>query len=292
MNYYEHHLGDYAQATAHLSLIEDAVYSRMIRWYYAEETPLPPDERAVCRIVRATTKSEREAVHDVLVEFFDLRDDGFHQTRCDADIERYQAKQGKARASANARWSKVERNADAMRTHSDGTSERNAVASQTHDERIATRERNAHQAPDTRHQTKEEQHAPPPVEAGVRGLAGKALKRAGLNPMQFSLDDPRFIALVGQGATPEEFEAIGREAVAKGVKAPFAWVLTVLQSRRTEAAAIVLAPIAAPAPPPTPPSRDADTTAEYLRQRSVALTPEEKARADEARKRAMQAVRG
>ena len=26
MNYYEHHLGDYAEATAHLSFVEDAAY--------------------------------------------------------------------------------------------------------------------------------------------------------------------------------------------------------------------------------------------------------------------------
>ena len=30
MNYYEHHIGDYAAATGHLSLLEDAVYSRQI----------------------------------------------------------------------------------------------------------------------------------------------------------------------------------------------------------------------------------------------------------------------
>jgi len=31
MNYYEHHIGDYAEATAHLTFIEDATYSRLIR---------------------------------------------------------------------------------------------------------------------------------------------------------------------------------------------------------------------------------------------------------------------
>ena len=124
----------------------------------------------------------------------------------------------------------------------------------------------------------------------MRGLCGKALKRAGINPMQFSLDDPRFVALVEQGATPEEFEAIGREAVAKAIKVPFPWVLTVLQSRRAEAAAITLAPIAKPQSAITTPSRAADETQEYLREQFKPLTPEQKARADEARKRAMQAV--
>ncbi len=37
MNYYEHHIGDYAEATAHLTFIEDATYSRLIRKYYATE---------------------------------------------------------------------------------------------------------------------------------------------------------------------------------------------------------------------------------------------------------------
>lgn len=35
MNYYEHHLGDYAEATAHLSFVEDAAY------IYRAERPTP-----------------------------------------------------------------------------------------------------------------------------------------------------------------------------------------------------------------------------------------------------------
>jgi hypothetical protein len=55
-----------------------------------------------------------------------------------------------------------------------------------------------------------------------------------------NLSDPRLTALLEQGATPDEFEGIAREAV-EGHKG-FAWVLAVLQSRRAEAAAITLAP--------------------------------------------------
>ena len=79
MNYYEHHIGDYAEATAHLSFVEDAAYSRMIRKYYATEKPLPADIKAVQRLVGARTKEEREAVDTVLHEFFELQDDGWHQ---------------------------------------------------------------------------------------------------------------------------------------------------------------------------------------------------------------------
>jgi len=86
MNFYKHHIGDYAQATAHLSFVEDAAYSRMIRKYYAEEKPLPADIRAVQRLIAARTKEEKQAVEDVLNEFFELRDDGWHNKRCDAEL--------------------------------------------------------------------------------------------------------------------------------------------------------------------------------------------------------------
>jgi|DEB19_MinimDraft_2_1074335.scaffolds.fasta_scaffold11085_3 uncharacterized phage protein (TIGR02220 family) len=89
MHYYQHHIGDYAQATAHLSMLEDAAYSRMLRWYYAEEKPLPADAAAVCRLVRATSKQERDAVEVVLSEFFELREDGHHQKRADAEIAKH-----------------------------------------------------------------------------------------------------------------------------------------------------------------------------------------------------------
>ena len=47
INYYEHHIGDYAEATGHLSFVEDAAYSRLIRKYYASESPLPEDLKQV-----------------------------------------------------------------------------------------------------------------------------------------------------------------------------------------------------------------------------------------------------
>lgn len=91
MNYYEHHIGDYAEATQHLSILEDGVYSRLLRKYYASEKPLPCDVAAVQRLVVARSKEERAAVEVVLQEFFVLADDGWHQPRCDIEIERYNA---------------------------------------------------------------------------------------------------------------------------------------------------------------------------------------------------------
>jgi uncharacterized protein YdaU (DUF1376 family) len=104
MNYYEHHIGDYAEATAHLTFIEDATYSRLIRKYYATEKPLPVDVKTVQRLINARSKEEKNAVVSVLNEFFNLTDDGWRQERCDHEIARFKDRQIKARRSAEGRW--------------------------------------------------------------------------------------------------------------------------------------------------------------------------------------------
>ena len=138
MNYYEHHIGDYDKSTSHLTACEDGIYSRLLRRYYDTESPLPVDLAAVQRLVRARTKEEKIAVHAMLVEFFSLADDGWHQIRCDKDIEKFRDKSAKAKRSAESRWNpQCERNANASKTHG---------------------KRNAHQTPDTNHQQEQKQH--------------------------------------------------------------------------------------------------------------------------------------
>ncbi len=110
MHYYEHHIGDYAEATAHLSFIEDAAYSRLLRKYYASEKPLPTKLEEVQRLVSARTKQEREAVNTVLKEFFILQEDGWHNKRCDEEISRY--KEGSAERKQKAAHEK-----ERMRRH-------------------------------------------------------------------------------------------------------------------------------------------------------------------------------
>jgi uncharacterized protein YdaU (DUF1376 family) len=96
VNYFEDHIGDYAAATAHLSWDEDMAYTRLIRAYYHTEKPIPKGQ--AYRLARASTAAHRRAVDAVLTEFFELREDGFHQKRCDEEIVRFHEKQGKARA--------------------------------------------------------------------------------------------------------------------------------------------------------------------------------------------------
>lgn len=86
MNFYKHHLGDYAAATVHLSWDEDCAYRRLMEQYYKREAPIPADVKEACRLARATTPAQKRAVEAVLREFFALESDGWHQKRCDEEI--------------------------------------------------------------------------------------------------------------------------------------------------------------------------------------------------------------
>jgi hypothetical protein len=79
----------------------------------------------------------------------------------------------------------------------------------------------------------------PETKAGAVGLA---FKRAGVDPTTLNLGDPRLAELLRQGATPEEFEGLAREAIRQGVDSPYPWVLSVLPKRRAAAATIAIAP--------------------------------------------------
>ncbi|MRT30797.1 YdaU family protein [Herbaspirillum sp. CAH-3] len=140
MNYYERHLGDYIKDTVSLSMLEDGAYNRLIDQAYQTEEPLPLDVKEVYRMARATSGPERKAVDYVLGKFWTRTDDGYVQKRIQAEIERFQDKQRKAKASADARWNKSKGNANASESH-------DANGMRTHSEG------NAHQTPDTRHQT-------------------------------------------------------------------------------------------------------------------------------------------
>ena len=131
MNYYERHIGDYLKDTAHLSLLEHGVYGRLLDVYYTREGPLPVNQ--VDRLIGVRSKDERAALAAVLDEFFALDGDVLRHPRCEREIARYQDKQEKAKRSANARWENrtqhTERNANAMRTHSEGNALQSPVSS-------------------------------------------------------------------------------------------------------------------------------------------------------------------
>ena len=97
MHIYRHHIGDYDSATAHLTWAEDMAYTRILRLYYRNDGMLPSCERAICRLIRATSKEERIAVDTVLNEFFVRSEDGWKNKRADEEIAEYQARANKNR---------------------------------------------------------------------------------------------------------------------------------------------------------------------------------------------------
>ncbi len=221
MHYYEHHLADYTQATAHLSMLEDAAYSRMLRWYYANEKPLSSDIKQVERLVRAQTKLEREAVKTVLEEFFILTNNAYHQDRADREIARYQDKQRKATASANARWNN-------NKSHTDGNANAYANASETHSDG------NAPHTPITNHQTKTPVlNTPEVINTTLPSKAGEvciAIRSEGI--ISTNTSHPDLIALLEVGAEVQEFVDAARLAKERGKG--FAYVLGIVKGQRAD----------------------------------------------------------
>ena len=118
MHYYQHSIGDYRRDTMHLSLLEHGVYRQLLDLYYLNECELNAN---ALRLICARSAEEIQAAESVLNEFFERTENGYKHKRCDAEIERYQNKSKKAKASADARWSAKtdNKNANVMRTHSE-----------------------------------------------------------------------------------------------------------------------------------------------------------------------------
>lgn len=109
VKYYQRHIGDYIRDTAHLSLLEHGIYSRLLDLYYSRECPLPVD--AVDRLVGVRTPAEKKALENVLHEFFENDDgNGWRNRRADLEIAKAADFMAKAKESgkhgASKRWGK------------------------------------------------------------------------------------------------------------------------------------------------------------------------------------------
>lgn len=97
MNFYPHHIGDYAQDTRHLTMLEHGAYRLLLDLYYSREAPLPLDVSTVQRLACARAREEKQAVEAVLREFFIETAEGWRHNRCDLEIEAGRRKQDAAR---------------------------------------------------------------------------------------------------------------------------------------------------------------------------------------------------
>lgn len=89
--WYAHHLADYDSKTAHLSMIKHGAYRLLIDHYYKVGGPLKANASDLLRVCRAVDEAERQAVVEVLAEFFVERDGCYHLTRADEEIAKRQA---------------------------------------------------------------------------------------------------------------------------------------------------------------------------------------------------------
>lgn len=244
MNYYEHHLGDYAEACGHLSWLEDMAYTRMLRKYFAKEQPLPADVTQVQRLMGAKSPEELAAVESVLHEFFELTPDGWRNERADEEIARFRDKQAKAKASAEARWGS-DQNSTAKRTHSG----RSATAKRTNSDR------NAHQTPDTRQEDQEQERGadenlpdpptppvPPPAAAdaappGIWDVGLAAFNKRGIHgpPARSLLGKLRQVAQGQCGGSADAGDLLLLELLAEverqDIVDPAAWLRKALMQR-------------------------------------------------------------
>lgn len=227
MNYYERHLGDYAKDAGHLTMIEQGAYTLLLDRYYTTEQGIRADQAH--RVCRARSKDEQKAVDSVLAEFFTLTDGVWINARAEREIAKMQAKVKAAQENGKrgGRPKGTKKEPGGFPLGSDSVTQEKAL-----------------QSPVTRHQDKPP--LPPEGSAGAEesrtraGAIGVALKAAGIDPRSINLSDPVLRSLADQGATPEEFGGLAREAVQGGKRNPMAWVLAVLPQRRSDAAAVKL----------------------------------------------------
>ena len=92
MHYYTFNIADYRKDTGHLSTLEHGIYRQLLDWYYLEEVPIPKETQTVIRRLRLGSDSDIQSLQNVLSDFFVLQDDGYHQLRCDDQIEKYHDK--------------------------------------------------------------------------------------------------------------------------------------------------------------------------------------------------------
>lgn len=104
MHYYQHHIGDFDKATRHLTRVERSLYRDLIDMYYDTESHLPKDFNLLAKRVLAHNEEEKTALKYILNEFFELKDEGYFNARCNEEIVKYhafisaQSKAGKASA--------------------------------------------------------------------------------------------------------------------------------------------------------------------------------------------------
>lgn len=86
--WYSWHPADYAVKTAHLTAVQDGIYRRLLDHYYLQHGKVVANATILLRVCRAFDAAEVAAVHDMLAEFFTIRDGYYRHDRADHELEK------------------------------------------------------------------------------------------------------------------------------------------------------------------------------------------------------------
>ena len=105
MHYFQFEIKEWVSNTAHLSLEEEAIYLRLVNFYYDSEKPISSDIEMISRKLRI---ANIQMTYAILHEFFTECESGFIHNRCNLEIAKYHAKSEQAsragKASAEKRF--------------------------------------------------------------------------------------------------------------------------------------------------------------------------------------------
>lgn len=252
MHYYQKNIGDYRAATAHLSLLEHGVYNWLLDTYYSNEQPLPLDERVLFRLTLARSEDEKQAVRDVLDEFFTKTDTGWIQTRCDEEISKYHSKGDANRINGKkgGRPPKKEPTNNPTETQEEPTNNLNQEPiTNNHKPRTKNQSHTgSHEILDAEPEDEKSMRDEPAEilnaeskAVGSPTLAGAicvALRANGAAANEVNPANPTLLKLISDGATIDHFVASFSKAKDAGAARPFLYMLTVVASELQAAAKI------------------------------------------------------
>ena len=115
MHFYNFNINDFNASTRHLSHLERALYRDLIDMYYQNERPICDDFGNLCRKLIAKSDEEKQALQNVLNDFFvikKLKGDKapcWHHNRIDRELKKYKFCQTPTNATTNANQTPCDR---------------------------------------------------------------------------------------------------------------------------------------------------------------------------------------
>lgn len=114
MHYYKFNIPDWSLGAGHLSLVEEAIYFRLVNFYYDSESPIPLDFAPVLRKLRMLDQIDIAA--QILEEFFVKTEKGFTHKRCEKLLKEYR-KTSKNNRENGAKGGRPKKYAASNETH-------------------------------------------------------------------------------------------------------------------------------------------------------------------------------